>query len=137
MYRPIALLLIGGLLTNCSIYKAATAPPPVPLERVHAGAPRSQVMSVLGGPKTSEVSNEERIDVYEFIDGNTGASKLRIVPYIAADLFTLFLAELVLWPLELAVLQGSEGRAIVTYGPEDVAKGVQITKRDGTPWRSN
>jgi hypothetical protein len=139
MLRTMALLLIGGLLTNCSIYMAATAPNPVPLEQLHAGMPRTHVIAVLGTPKTTEVVNEERIEMYEFIDGHPSASKLRIVPYIAADFFTLFLAELVLWPLELAVLQGSEGRAVVTYGQQDqdIAKGIQITKRDGTPWRSN
>jgi hypothetical protein len=137
MNRTIALLLIGGVLSNCSIYKAATAPPSVPLERVHAGIARSQIMSVLGTPKTTEVLNDQRVEVYEFVDGHGSASKLRIIPYVAADFFTLGLAELVLWPLEIAVLQGSEGRAVVTYGPQDIAKGVEITKRDGTPWRSN
>jgi hypothetical protein len=137
MKRTMMLLLIGGPLANCSIYKAATAPPSVPLERVHAGIPRSHVMSVLGTPKTTEVVNAERVEVYEFIDGNSSAPKFRIIPYVAADFFTLGLAELVLWPLELALLQGSEGRAVVTYSPQNIAKAVEITKRDGTPWRSN
>ena len=131
----IALLLMGFAARGCSIYKAATAPPSVPVDQVKVGSTRPQVMSVFGTPKTSDVAKaNERTEVYEFIDGNHGASKLRIVPYVAADLFTIGLAELVLWPLELTALQGSEGRAVVTYDQEDRARTVLITKRDGTPW---
>lgn len=72
--------------------------------------------------------------MFEFTDGNHGATKLRIVPYIAADVITASLAELILWPLELSVLQGSEGRAVVTYDPKDIATGVKVTKRNGEPW---
>jgi len=131
----IALLLMAFAAPGCSIYKAATAPPSVAVDIVKVGSTRPQVMSVLGTPKTTDVAkSNERTEVYEFIDGNNGASKLRIVPYIAADLFTIGLAELVLWPLELTALQGSEGRAVVTYDQEDRARTVLITKRDGTPW---
>ena len=98
---------------------------------------RFEVMSVFGAPKSSEVvQSNERTDVYEFIDGNDGAAKLRILPYIGADLFTAGLAELVLWPLELATLQGPEGRAIVTYDQENRAKTVMVTRKDGSPWTS-
>jgi hypothetical protein len=132
-----ALLLIAAAAQGCSIYKAATAPPSVAVDNVKAGSTRAEVMSVFGMPKSSDVvQSNERTDVYEFIDGNSGAAKLRIIPYIGADLFTLGLAELVLWPVELSVLQGSEGRAVVTYDQENKAKMVMVTKRDGTPWKS-
>jgi hypothetical protein len=132
-----ALLLIAAAAQGCSIYKAATAPPSVAVDNVKAGSTRAEVMSVFGMPKSSDVvQSNERTDVYEFIDGNSGAAKLRIIPYIGADLFTLGLAELVLWPVELSVLQGSEGRAVVTYDQENKAKTVMVTKRDGTPWKS-
>jgi hypothetical protein len=81
------------------------------------------------------VLSNERTDMYEFIDGNHGASKLRIIPYIGADFFTLGLAELVLWPMEIALLQGSEGRAVVTFDQDNKAKSVMVTRRDGTPWQ--
>ena len=98
---------------------------------------RFEVMSVFGTPKSSEVvQSNERTDVYEFIDGNHGATKLRILPYIGADFVTAGLAELVLWPLELATLQGSEGRAIVTYDQENRPKTVMVTRKDGSPWIS-
>jgi outer membrane protein assembly factor BamE (lipoprotein component of BamABCDE complex) len=133
----IALLLMATTAPGCSIYKAATAPPSVPVDAVKVGSTRFEVMSVFGLPRSTEVGQtNERTDVFEFIDGNSQASKLRIVPYVAADLFTIGLAELVLWPVELSLLQGSEGRAVVTFDQENRAKTVQITKRDGTPWKA-
>jgi len=131
------LVIIAVLVLNmvgCSIYKAATAPPPVPVDRVTVGTSRAEVMSVFGSPKNTDSAISGKTDIYEFIDGNNGALKLRILPYIAADVFTLGLAELVLWPLELSVLQGSEGRAIVTFDADNVAKVVKVTKKNGSPW---
>jgi len=127
----LSLLLV---IQGCSIYKAATAPPPVPVSDARIGSTRAEVLSVFGMPKNTEQGPDGRIDMYEFTDGNHGATKFRIVPYIAADVFTLSLAELILWPLELSVLQGSEGRAVVTYDSKDIASGVKVTKRNGEPW---
>jgi hypothetical protein len=135
MRRLLAIALVATTSFGCSIYKAATAPPPIAVDQVKTGSSRSEVMSVLGTPKASDVVREERTDVYEFIDGFDSAAKFRIVPYIAADFFTIGLAELVLWPMEVALLQGSEGRAVVTYGDDNRAKNVVVLKRDGSPWR--
>jgi hypothetical protein len=85
-------------------------------------------------PKSTDQQTNDRTEVYEFVDGNHGAAKLRILPYIGADFFTLGLAELVLWPMELALLQGSEGRAVITYDPNNTARAVTVTKKDGSPW---
>ncbi|HEX8750919.1 MAG TPA: hypothetical protein VF732_07380 [Nitrospira sp.] len=132
-----AALLITMTTPGCSIYKAATAPPPVAVDNVKVGSTRAEAMSVFGMPKNSDFTqSNERTDVYEFIDGNSDATKLRIIPYIGADFFTLGLAELVLWPMEVALLQGSEGRAVVTYDQDNKAKTVTVTKRDGTPWQT-
>ncbi len=83
-------------------------------------------------PKSSDVvQSNERTDVYEFIDGNDDAAKLRTIPYISADFFTIGPAELVLWPMEFATMQGSEGRAVVAYDQENRAKTVVVTKKYG------
>lgn len=130
-------LLIAMATPGCSIYKAATAPPPVAVDNIKAGSTRAEAMAVFGLPKNTDLTqSNDRTDVYEFVDGNSDASKLRIIPYIGADFFTVGLAELVLWPMEIALLQGSEGRAVVTYDQDNRVKTIMVTKRDGTPWQS-
>ena len=125
----LALLL---LTPGCSIYKAATAPSPVETSSLQPGMPRSHVMSVLGYPKSTEVVNGERTEMYEYINGSDAASKVRILLYIAGDLFTLCLTELIFWPAELAFGQGTDERAVAIYGPDDKARQIRITKKDGT-----
>lgn len=132
--------ILAGLLSlfmvaqGCSIYKAATAAPPVPVENVRVGSNRPEVLSVFGMPKSTESLEGERTEIFEFTSGLHEASKARIVLYIAGDVFTLGLAELVFWPMELAVLDGSQGRAIVTYSQDNIVKVLHVTKKDGAPW---
>ena len=119
---------------GCSIYRAANAPAPIPLKEVQAGADRNRIIAVLGMPRSTEVNaNNERTDIHEYIDGNPQESKARILLYIAGDLFTLGLAELVFWPIEIATLQGDEGRAVISYDRNGVAKNVFLTKASGAP----
>jgi hypothetical protein len=129
-----ALLLMAIASQGCSIYKAATAPPPVEVERVRVGADRTDVISVFGTPKVTEVTNGQRTDMFEFKSGYNQASKSRILLYIAGDFFTAGLSELVFWPLELAWLDGTEGRAVATYGSDNKVQIVKITTKDGKPW---
>jgi hypothetical protein len=120
------------LTPGCSIYKAATAPSPVDTNSLQPGMPRSHVMSVLGYPKSTEVVNGERTEMYEYVNGSEGASKVRILLYAAGDLFTLCLTELIFWPAELAFGQGTDERAVAIYGQDDKARQIRITKKDGT-----
>ena len=125
-----------ALSVGCSINRAATAPGPLAVDDVKVGKDRGSIISILGMPKSAEVSaTNERTDMHEFIDGYPGGSKARILLYIAGDLFTLGLAELIFWPLEVGALQGDEGRAVVTYDNKNIATNVVITKKDGTPWQ--
>jgi hypothetical protein len=126
--------LSASALSGCSIYKAATAPPPIALENVRPGANRINIVGTLGVPKATETKNDTRIDVHEFVDGSNSATKARILVYIAGDLFTAGLSELVFWPVELGLGQGTDGRAVITYGMNDIAKSVLLTKADGSPW---
>src|SRR5580765_8766017 len=129
-----ALLLMAIASQGCSIYKAATAPPPVKVERVRVGANRTDVISVFGTPKLTEVTDGQRTDMFEFKSGYNQASKSRILLYIAGDFFTAGLSELVFWPLELAWLDVTEGRAVATYGSDNKVQIVKITTKDGNPW---
>lgn len=128
------LLLMAMPLQGCSIYKAATAPPPIEVENVRIGSTRPTLLATLGTPKMTEVSDDQRTDVFEFISGHHGASKARILLYLAGDVFTLGLAELVFWPMELSLLQGKEGRVVASYGSDDVVQKIQLLKRDGSVW---
>ena len=128
------LMLMAMPLQGCSIYKAATAAPPVEVDNVKVGSTRPTLLATLGTPKMTEVSDDQRTDVFEFISGHHGASKARILLYLAGDFFTLGLAELVFWPMELALLQGKEGRVVASYGSDDVVQKVLLLKKDGSAW---
>ena len=130
----VMLYLLALPISGCSIYKAATAPPPIAMENVKVGANRINIVGTLGIPKSTETKNDVRMDVYEFVDGSASATKMRIFFYVAGDLFTLSLSELLFWPLELGLGQGTDGRAVVTYGMDDIAKSVLLTKLDGSAW---
>ncbi|MCM0080544.1 hypothetical protein L4X63_02970 [Geomonas sp. Red32] len=134
--RLFAVLIFTTVLSGCSIYYAATAPAPVQLQNVRVGAHRDSVVGTLGVPVVTEKRNSDRVDVYEFVNGSPSESKVRILVYIAGDLFTLGLTELAFWPLELAAGQGTQGRAIVSYGTDDLANAVMLTRRDGAPWET-
>lgn len=119
------------LTPGCSIYKAATAPSSVDTSSLQPGMPRSHVMSVLGYPRSTEVVNGERTEMYEYVNGSDGASKVRILLYAAGDLLTIFLAELIFWPAELALGQGTDERAVAIYAQDDKVRQIRITTKDG------
>ena len=121
-------------IQGCSIFAAAHAPAPLNLENLKPGMSRGAVISVLGSPLSSETIGGQRTDVFEFRDGYQLWTKSRIILYGAGDFFTLGLAELILWPLELMVFQGTEGRAVVTYASDEKASQLQLTHLDGAPW---
>jgi hypothetical protein len=131
------LLVFSSTQLACSIYKASTAPPPVPVDNVKIGSPRSDVLATFGTPKSIDTSGNDRIEMYEFTDGHHGATKARILLYIGGDLFTLGLAELIFWPMELAVLKGAEGRAVVTYSKDETVKTIKVTDKNGKPWETS
>lgn len=139
MKLALSLLAVTSLfvLEGCSIIKASTAPPPLALHNVKVGSQRIAVTSLLGRPKFTETKSGKTTEIYEFVDGSHSASKLRILGYIAGDIFTAGLSELIFWPLEESFGQGTKGRATVTYGMDDIAKAVLLTRADGAPWSSN
>ena len=136
MSRRLTAILVCLLTTaqGCSIFCAATAPSPIPVQEIQPGRDRSAIISVLGTPTSTEQFNGERTDMHEFISGYDSGSKLRIVFYAAGDFFSLGLAEVIFWPLEVFALQGDQGRAVITYDPNNIAKTVLLTKRDGASW---
>ncbi len=102
-------------LAGCSVYSAAKAPPPVDFEKIQLGSQRGLVIDTLGKPTYSENKDNQLVDYFSFIDGNHAGTKSRIILYVAGDLFTLCLAEVIFWPLEEFALQGAERKAFVKY----------------------
>ena len=130
------ILALTLALPGCSIYKAATAPDPIVLDNIKVGANRTAIVGTLGVPKTSETKQDVKTDVFEFVNGSHSGTKARIIAYIAGDIFTAGIAEILFWPIELAAGQGTQGRAVVTYGMDDIARSVLLLKSDGSPWES-
>ena len=116
----------------CSVYKAATQPGPAKLTGLGVGSPRMELITKLGPPKFSDTdAHGRKLDTYEFQSGFNQASKVRIIPYLAADLFTLGLAELILWPMELTVMERATCIAIATYDPSQIVETWSVTKKNG------
>lgn len=135
MKQAIAILFVMMVTGGCSIYKAATAPGPVAVETVQVGITRAEVFSVYGVPNHTQTNSGIRTDTFYFIDGYPTGSKSRIALYVAGDVITLGLAEVIFWPLEIAVLEGTEGKAVVTYDSNDYVKSHIVTTKAGEPWQ--
>ncbi len=118
MKIPLAYLVVIFMLTNsaCSVYKAATQPPPADLTGMGVGTQRVEVINRFGAPMFSDTDPAgKKQDTFKFESGLHQGSKARIIPYLAANLFTLGLAELLLWPMEMTVMERATCIANVTY----------------------
>jgi hypothetical protein len=133
MYRvSIALVFVILAHSSCSDYKASTQPGPADLTGLGIGSPRQEVIIKLGAPKFSDTDPQGRKqDTFEFESGLHKASKARVILYLAADFFTLTLAEIILWPMELTVMERAKCIAFVTYDPSQKVETWKVTQKDG------
>lgn len=130
----IVLMLVSFLFAQsaCSVYKAATQPPPADLSGIGIGTPRQELIQRLGAPKFSDTDPQGRKqDSFEFQSGMHGASKARIILYLAADIFTLTLAEIILWPMELTVMESAVCNGFATYDYSQKVEAWKVSKKDG------
>jgi hypothetical protein len=128
----IAIVVLIVTSSACSIYKAASQPGPADLQGLGVGSPRTQVIASLGIPKFSDTDSDGRKqDLFEFPSGFSQASKARILPYLAADFFTLGLAELVLWPIEMTVMEAAVCTATASYDSSQKVEAWRVTQKDG------
>lgn len=135
--KKIVMLPIFIILNGCSIYEAAHAPAPVEYKNVNIGLPRDEVIKTLGFPKMTKKNSEGEQDTFEFIDGNSSASKSRILLYLAGDVFTAGLAELIFWPMESNLLDGEQCLGSVNYDRFNKVSGYDIKNKKGaTLWFS-
>ncbi len=129
MKKIILVLLLSELLYGCSIYTAANAPPSVDYKKVHVNATRAETISILGVPKLTD--NNQKTDTFEFLDGIHGASKARIILYLAGDIFTVGLSELIFYPIEANAFDGKQCRGVVSYNANDRVISYDILNSDG------
>lgn len=128
----IGLLLAFLAQTGCSVYKAASQPGPADLNGIGVGSRRTEVITRLGAPRFSDTDqNGQKQDTFEFQSGFHQASKARVILYVAADVFTLCLAELILWPMELTVMERASCIAVATYDQSQKIEAFAVTQKDG------
>jgi hypothetical protein len=98
-------ILVLCFVSGCSVYMEATRPTPVDLGKFHPGDSRSSITQELGSPvTTSKGAGGTSCDLYLLYTKGYGvAAKAPIaVGELAADVFTVGLAEIVLSPTEAA-----------------------------------
>lgn len=135
MRTPVVMLMLVSFVfaqSACSIYKASTQPPPADLAGIGIGTSRQEIIQRLGAPKFSDTDPQgRRQDLFEFQSGMHGASKARIILYIAGDLVTIGLAELIFWPMELTVMNSATCNASATYDSSQKVDVWKLTQKDG------
>nr|MDJ0867856.1 hypothetical protein [Myxococcota bacterium] len=127
-----ALALAAALDSGCAAYFSLTMPGPADDEAVQLYMHRSSVESTLRTGAASEFDKDGLAEVrYHYSDGPAGWSKMRAVFYVAADVFTLFLSELIFWPIEMYSKSQIERIAVADYSPDNRLLAWQILRKDG------
>jgi hypothetical protein len=133
LFRILILTSLALSLGGCSVYKAATQPGPADLSGIGVGTPRQIIISRLGAPKMIDTDAKgHKQDIFEFSSGMHQATKVRVVLYLAADVFTLTLAELLLWPLEMTLLESATCTGIATYDLNLKVQNWMVTDKKDT-----
>ena len=115
-------------LNGCSVYQATTQPGPADLSGIGIGTERQYIISKLGAPKLAETNaNGLKEDMFEFQSGMHQGAKARVILYLAADVFTLALAEVILWPLELTLMEAATCIGTATYSNDMKAQSWRVT----------
>jgi hypothetical protein len=91
---------------------------------LNPGTPRGRVLAEFGAPVSTTEKNGGKVDTFTFDPGVSGLAKFgRGFFHVAADVFTLFLWELVAWPAEM-VAADSRTKVDVSYDTDDQVKTV-------------
>jgi hypothetical protein len=127
-----ALAVAIAVSLGCSVYKAGTQPGPADLTGIGVCTPRQELIMRLGAPKFSDTNPAGRKeDAFEFSSGLHQASKARIILYLAADLVTLCLAEIILWPMELTVMERATCNGFAAYDEAHKVETWKVSQKDG------
>lgn len=127
---------------SCAAWVSLRMDGPTPDEQVQLGMHRSQVETTLRKGSVSQFEVEELTEArYEYSDGPAGWSKIRALLYVGADVFTLFLSELIFWPTELYASDRIERVATARYDDASVlqqwtvrrANSAQVLRAESAP----
>jgi hypothetical protein len=80
---------------------------------------------------TDTDSHGNKQDYFEFQSGMHPATKARAILYLAGDVFTIGLAELIFWPLELSALKENTCTAQATYDKDLKIDSWNVGKKSG------
>jgi hypothetical protein len=104
---------------GCAQVLAIREPRPFTPTSTVVGVKRTAVVGELGQPAATEMHGTNLVDTFKYADGgskNYGGSKAaRVVLYTAGDLFTLWLDQMVLMPVELGGFSGTDHIVVVDY----------------------
>ena len=125
MFKQMAGLVLSLVLTTgCATARLSGRPGAKDMNVLNAGTSRGRVLAELGAPAATSEKNGERLDSFTFDKGVSGGMKFgRGFFHIAADVFTLFLWEIVAWPAEI-VASDSRTKVDVGYDTNNRVKTV-------------
>ena len=112
------LLGVSLILTGCAASAASRQPPRVPVDNLNPGASRESVIMMLGAPVSrKDLDNPvgSYQEIYRFTQGYSRTAKiLRTTGHVIGDICTLFLWEIIGWPLE-GIFSGEQMAASIIF----------------------
>jgi hypothetical protein len=128
--QTVALLLaLLTILPGCSAVTAATQPGKKNLDLLRVGVSRSELVAEFGPPTHSDVKDGKKAEIFMFTQGYSVATRAgRAVFHAAADVFTVYLWELVATPIEIW-LSGDKMAFQVMYDAEDKIEEVVTVEK--------
>lgn len=107
------------ITSGCAATMAAKQPEYTDLSVLRQGASRSEIISELGRPVSAETDEKGNlVETYQFKQGYSKTTKVvRVIFHVVADVFTLFLWELIGMPMEV-VFDGNKVTVEAIYNGE-------------------
>ncbi len=125
----VSLALIVTIMSGCATATVLSRPPAKNMSVLNPGTSRGTVLSELGAPSYTKDTNGEKFDTFAFDKGVSGGFKfVRGFFHIAADIFTLFLWEIVAWPGE-KIAAGNNTTVEVSYDKDEKVRAVNYIKK--------
>jgi hypothetical protein len=135
MKRLASITLVGTILvlcSGCATYVAVNMPGPAKDNEVAVGMHRQDVERTLGVGSSSQYDNSGLTTVrYEYADGPPQGSKTRAIVYVAGDVFTVFLSELIFWPIELYADKQIQRVGSAQYDHENLLVAWEVSRASG------